>query len=442
MPQATPLWASRLIEALEEHITPETSSSYRTAVRQFVEFCKVRNNLHPFPVNRYWLACWILYKVGFISVDSLGMYLAGVRDQHELLGHAWELEGDPILRRVMRYVKKKFGSSGTRVYKLPITLFVILRMARFLSGWPRLEDMSHNDRVWLTASVIGTTGMLRGGEFLFTSRSSREVLRGDQVVVDKSSVVVTIVKPKAQWWEHNMRVRCFSPGDPDCVLDPVRLLRAYRDLSMQPLRPHDPAFQLEGGLVLSKHYMLRRTEALLALAGIEVTDPLGQVISPRASSWRSGGVESGRAANISDPVLMAMGRWSSNAWTRYTVASFNDLQGAAQLMWQGALGQDAEATRMGTGAGRLVGSFESNGLFRDLSLESTVLERARPNQSTHTTEVEVPNAEIDVGDVIETEWGSATVVELHDDGDLECSWPDWSGTYRLRIHEYSPNGSL
>ena len=154
--ESSPVWAQRLTAALTGHLTRETRSSYRTAVRQFAQFCRVRGNASPFPVDRYWFSAWIMYLSRFISVDSMSMYCAGVRDQHELLGHVyeWMYEGDPVIRKVMRYVKKTFGCSGSRVYKLPITLYIILRIAKHMTGWPVLGHMSHEDRLWLTASVI------------------------------------------------------------------------------------------------------------------------------------------------------------------------------------------------------------------------------------------------------------------------------------------------
>jgi hypothetical protein len=83
---------------------------------------------------------------------------------------------------------------------------------------------------------------------------------------------------------------------------------------------------------------LARTRALLRAAGILLFDSLGRAVFLRASSWRCGGVESAKAAGISDSLIMTMGRWSSNAWLAYSsVASPLDFQGATAQMWAAAM---------------------------------------------------------------------------------------------------------
>ena len=72
------------------------------------------------------------------------------------------------------------------------------------------------------------------------------------------------------------------------------------------------------------------------MANINVIDKTGKPVPVRASSWRAGGVASAKAAGISDALIMAMGRWSSNAWTSYSFSSLQDLQGAVGSMRRAA----------------------------------------------------------------------------------------------------------
>ena len=328
----SPFYHRALTTAMVGSVNDSTRSSYQTAKNQFVEFCSARGNKAPFPVDRVWLAAWILYKVNYVTVPSLKMYLAGVRWFHTFQLFEWTLDGDPLVRKVMRFVKKKYGCSSNSM-KIPITVQTIRDMAATLPGWPSADQMSHNDRLFLAASVVGTMGFLRGGEFL-DSPGGRPTLKSHQVVIEKfhheTIVVVHLDRPKAQWWEVNMVVRCFLIGA-SSSLNPGSVMAAYRSLSETAITSNGPAFLLASGKVLSKAWMLAKTQECLTKAGIEVTDHLGQPVSMKASSWRSGGVESARAAGISDPVIMAMGRWSSNAWTRYSVTGLSDLS-AARLM--------------------------------------------------------------------------------------------------------------
>ena len=90
-------------------------------------------------------------------------------------------------------------------------------------------------------------------------------------------------------------------------------------------------------------------------------------------SWRSGGVQTARQAGISDPVIMAMGRWSTIAWERYSVASLKDLQGAAERMW-------AEAEKRANSGCRVVGSVDTAGIFaEDHALGTSISQAAQAN---------------------------------------------------------------
>jgi hypothetical protein len=121
-------------------------------------------------------------------------------------------------------------------------------------------------------------------------------------------------------------------------LDPLSLLAALRRRAPAGFDdPDGPAFFTVDGKVLSKVWMLARTSALLMAAGILLFDSLGRAVFLRASSWRCGGVESAKAAGISDSPIMTMGRWSSIAWLAYTsVASFQPRGKCSCLRWLSA----------------------------------------------------------------------------------------------------------
>ena len=119
-------------------------------------------------------------------------------------------------------------------------------------------------------------------------------------------------------------------------MDPVYWLQEYRRLSLVPLSDEMPAFQMGDGKALSRDYMVSRSSHFLSLAGIAIIDRTGAKVNVKASSWRAGGVESAKLANISDSLIMTMGRWTSIAWTSYSFASLRDLQLSAGSMWKAA----------------------------------------------------------------------------------------------------------
>ena len=54
----------------------------------------------------------------------------------------------------------------------------------------------------------------------------------------------------------------------------------------------------------------------------------------KAASCRAGGVRSAMDAGISQPLIMAMGRWRSLAWDNYVLHNASDLQSSMEAMWR------------------------------------------------------------------------------------------------------------
>jgi hypothetical protein len=294
-----------------------------------------------------------------ISVHSVKVYVAGVRSAQIDAGLPWALSGNPVVARAMRYIKRRYGMPD-KALKVPISLGTLLCMCRHLVGWPSPPAMSHDDRLFVAASVVAVLGFLRGGEFLWSRRSDRPLLRFRDVccVVRNGfpAVIVSVAQPKARWWLAAVDVVCFDLGK-ECVLNPVFWLSEYRARSVVRFGSDRAAFMLADGSSLSRDWMVTRTEALMKSAGVALVDSLGNSVVTKASSWRAGGVQSAKQAGVSDAMIKAMGRWSSCAWLNYVFASVNDLQAAACSMWQAAASQSSHPL--------LVGSFAPSGLFED-----------------------------------------------------------------------------
>ena len=99
---------------------------------------------------------------------------------------------------------------------------------------PGFAQMAHNDLLFYVASLLGTCGFLRGGEFLAYTRSDRPMLRHrDIVIVEEDGrlvVKVNIVQPKNMWWLESAVVTCFNPptGGSGLICDLVAALTMYR----------------------------------------------------------------------------------------------------------------------------------------------------------------------------------------------------------------------
>jgi hypothetical protein len=322
---------------MANYIDAGTRKSYASGAKSFITFCDVEG-IPPFPVDPVWLCAWILTVTTYVSVPSLKVYLAGIRFEQGLTGLEWTISGNEQVRRILLYVKKRYGCKSS-LSKLPITLSMVARMAESLSGWPNLELMSHNHRLFITMSVLAVMGFMRGGEFLHSIRSNRPpLLSRDIRIIEHESirfVSISIKKPKARWWLSDEFARCFSSALFP-LLDPVRLLTGYRNLSVVSLLPFEPAFRMEGGSTASKKRFLDDTISLLRSSNLYVAyvDRFGNAGSLVAASWRAGGVRTAKDAGVQDSIIMVLGRWSSMAWMRYFSASVSDIRDAVSAMWQ------------------------------------------------------------------------------------------------------------
>jgi hypothetical protein len=332
------------------HVVPGTISSYTTATKHYLTFCRNRG-LRPWPVDDILLAGYIHWITLRISTQSLKMYLAGVRYSHELEYGPWRLEGNDLVRRTIRYVKRKFPSTND-ISKLPVSLSLLRRLLAFLPGWPNLQDLSRDDLAFATASVVAVSAFLRGGEFLSYPTSSRRLLVRSNLVVRSIEVngrrartlVISVPQPKNQWEVDSVDVPCFSSPAAG-PMDVVALYEAW--CARFPDEPSNPAFSRAPGEALSRAFMVSRTAELMALAGIPAVNSCGRPIPIKAASWRAGGVRSALDAGLSEAMIMEYGRWRSTAWRHYLMHTPYDMFTASARMMVASVAGPVGAQQVG-----------------------------------------------------------------------------------------------
>jgi hypothetical protein len=320
-----------------DHIVSETKSSYQSALRRFYSFCTVRGLL-AFPAEMPTVCAWLVWLSSSVAPLSMGSYIAALKYQHELEGYVWPPPEFHLLRRTLRYLKRKFPAKAA-VAKAPITVALLRVILPYVPGWPDLAAMSADDRVFVVASVLAVAGFLRGGEFCFSASSSRPLLCISHISVrffhPRRAVIVAVPQPKAQWWLESVDVPVYEAPDASADLFcPVRLWCTFFGLlSPEQRRPEAPAFPMASGAPISRDFMVRRTSGLMSQAAVVLVDATGRPLSVRASSWRAGAVRSAVEARVPTPFIKAYGRWSSDAWNAYLLQAGTDLQDASRAMW-------------------------------------------------------------------------------------------------------------
>ena len=341
---------------LTGHLVQSTQGSYASALRDYLKFTSLRG-LRAFPADGLVLAAWMFRMSSYVKPSSMNVYLAAVRHHQELEGIAWSLERNHYIGCAKRWLKRCFPSP-VKAAKFPITLAVLKRILPLLPGWPNLDAMSHEDRLFACASILAVMAFLRGGEFMSSPGSVRPILRLRNVAMESVkgslSTILNIPQPKARFWLTDVRVPCFHTENMG-PFSPVALWSALTRGSPAIERCHQgtmakdnlPAFHFRDGTPLSKIWMLNRTRALCKTAGVSITTVDGTVLSMRAASYRAGGVRSAVDAGLSESMVMSLGHWKSNAWRFYLLHTAMDVQGASRSMWGAPHREESATMRMG-----------------------------------------------------------------------------------------------
>jgi hypothetical protein len=334
-----PVSALRVNTAVTQHVGAGCISAYSSAFRKYQTFCSVRN-IPCFPVDRLWLCAYLLYIQTTVSPSSMKGYLSAIGYYAGAEGYEVCFKGDELLRRTMRYLKREHPAAA-KALKFPLSCAVLRQMFERIEGYPVAGAMSHDDRLFVAASVIAVTCFLRGGEFCAYSGSHREALRADHVraVNDQAGdqfVEVDIRRPKNMFWLEACKVRCFTACGSDAgMCDAAFALKEYRTRAPPGLLTAEgPAFISSDGKVLSRAFMIGRSVQLLSAASIVFVDQAGAVAPVRLASWRAGGVRSALDAGVPVSTIMALGRWRSLAWESYAVLSTHDIKSAVVAMWK------------------------------------------------------------------------------------------------------------
>ena len=368
--------------ALVDHILESTRSSYSTAATQYIQFCEIRA-VDPWPVDPIWFCAWLLLISKSVLHTSLKMYMAGVRSAQELEGWTWKLNGHGVVRRTIRWIRRRYPVSSVAP-KMAISTSLLRAILPHIPGWPVAGAMSHDDRLFAAASVIGVMGFLRGGEFLAYPGSGRPTLQFCKVkvrdVAGVQALVVHIVQPKTKWWLDEVLVPLFGAPD-DTDFCPVRLWLDYVANADQPFSSGGPALRQADGSSLSRSFMIARTAALMAAAGISCVNPEGENIEMRASSWRAGGVRSAIDAGVPESMVMALGRWKSAAWMHYLVQTPVDFCSASRSLWRAVVQPSAPSQEMRVGVCDTSAFFVSEAKIDESEVKQIMLS-SRPPRTT------------------------------------------------------------
>lgn len=285
----------RLQYLVDNAIEKSSKLGYATAMRSYTHFC----NTHSLPIDPTpsTLALFIAYTS--TQHGSGAKYLTGVR--HFLRHYFPDFDTNrqhPVVQAAIRGSKKVRADPVRRKQPLRIHhLASFLKTAR--------DSKAYDDLLFITIVACGFYGCHRSGE-LVASNDKR--LRDPRKTIKRASL--TFRNARAQYHLPYHKADPFFKGSDvifikQDIANPVELLKEYVARRDGTHGSHPDLFICEDGSVPTRAWFDSKLFALV------------DRLNYGGHSLRSGGATFYASLGLPEDIIMALGRWSSQAWRIY-----------------------------------------------------------------------------------------------------------------------------
>ena len=285
---------------LTRSLAVSSTSTYNVGVRQYLAFCQ-QVRVPSIPLSEDVLENFCVSLSSRISQKSIKVYLSGVQHWSKLQGCRVLIKDMHRLKYVLSGIRRAQGNSFTRPIRPPVTVPMLEQICAFVA---RTESPFDCDML-TSAVLLAFFGLLRVSEYTCPSPSLYDPeihlsIQDVSVCWERGVALVNIKMSKTDPFREGVTVRVSVLGHHLC---PVHALVKYllrRGASVGPL------FVFQNGAFLTRD----RIVDILSRA-------LPSVIDINTHSFRRGGASALAAAGTPDHIIQVLGRWKSNAFTRY-----------------------------------------------------------------------------------------------------------------------------
>ena len=252
--------------------------------------------------------------------STIKIYLAALRLLHIESGFT-----DPTTDTLLQYTIKGIKRSQTTHTRprLPITISLLRQLKQALHDSTSLS--TQDKRMLWAAFCVAFYGFLRASEFCSPSIHSfdpERTLCPADITLTTSQAQLCIKASKTDPFRTSCTVTIGSTLSSTC---PVSALRKYLDLcSTQSHR--NPLFVFQDGNFLTRPALTRHLRTLLQ------STPANPSEAYASHSFRIGAATTAAAAGLPDWQIQAMGRWTSDCYTRYIRIPPDTLANASAVM--------------------------------------------------------------------------------------------------------------
>jgi len=303
--------------AAKHSLAMRTWSSYKTAERSLILYCKEEGIRFQLPVTEKVLAGFV-HWLGFKrskKAATINNYLAGIRKLHILKGLPAPTLRTDFIQMVLMGKKNMEDAARLRDgsnERQPVTTDILQLIKARLRSW----EAPGRDKctIWTICTLL-FHGAFRGGELLCRSKYEFDpaftLLRQDMVLVQDTSCKNTSmlqVKVKAPKERKDNRAVIVDVYQSDTEICPVRAYKKWYAATASN-QPDQPAFRLDDGVPVT-------ATTLNSILHERLTRYLdNQRIT--AHSFRGGAASMMASLGYSDKDVKAVGRWSSRAVELY-----------------------------------------------------------------------------------------------------------------------------
>lgn len=274
-----------------------TAATYGSAVNSYLTFCKL-HNLAPEP-SPDTFSLYITWQSTHIDPKSVDSYLSGICNNLEpFYPNVRAIRKSLIVSRTLKGAKRRHGRATK--CKSPLLLSHLIDTCTNLGA-----SGAHNNKLCLSMLTCGFAGLHRLGELTNSDnpalRNSAKTIRRASVLgaEDHFSYVLPGNKTDPAFEGNRIVIKQFR-GAPD----PRHLFTSYLSSRDIKFRMHPQLFLLANGLVPTRSWFLGRLKHYV------IGNYAGQ-------SLRAGGATALAEAGAPPDLIMAAGRWSSDAFRRY-----------------------------------------------------------------------------------------------------------------------------
>jgi hypothetical protein len=283
--------------AMGNSIALRTAATYSSALESYLNFCRIHDlPAEPTPDT---LSFYVVFMCHHIKPQSVLTYLSGICNQLEQFFPDVRTNRRHILvTRTLAGCQRLHSSPTTR--KQPLTHAHLIHALAY-----HYQQPSHDDLLFVCQLLTGFHALMRLGELVWPDTTAlqdyRIVSLRKSVIVNLNSFQFTLPGSKTDklFDGHNIYLRKQKTD-----IEPYRVFIAYLN-SRDKHFPFNPELWIrENGQIPTYNWFRKRMLALFP------SDYAGHSI-------RSGGATALAEQNVAPHLIMAIGRWSSEAWRLY-----------------------------------------------------------------------------------------------------------------------------